>query len=78
MHGFDLDQLSERYGKWNSVWRWFSRICRSGLWTELLRMIAAGYPDLAHRIMINASHVKAHQDSTRSTLSSEEQRLGKT
>lgn len=72
------NQMPQVYGKWNSVWRCFDRWCKSGLWSYALKEIQSKHPDFANQLMVDASHVKAHQDSTRSPLTAEEQKLGKT
>jgi len=70
--------MPEKYGKWNSVWRCFNRWSKSGLWAQILGMIVEHNVNLNKALMVDASHVKAHQDSTRSPLTPEHQKLGKT
>jgi len=72
------NQLPEKYGKWNSVWRCFDRWTKSGLWDSVLRDLSESNEELAQILIVDGSHVKAHQDSTRSPLTPEEQKLGKT
>lgn len=70
--------LPERYGKWNSVWRCFRRWCESGLWSWVLEHIEKKYQYYRVALMLDTTHVKAHQDATRSPLSAQDQKLGKT
>ena len=64
--------------KRNSVWRCFRRWCERGLWAWVLARLDQSFASLRQILMLDASHMKAHQDATRSTLSAEEQSLGKT
>ena len=70
--------MPEKYGKWNSVWRCYDRWCKSGFWTYALDQIGEKEAHLKHILIVDGSHVKAHQDSTRSPLTTEDQKLGKT
>lgn len=72
------NQLPERYGKWNSVWRSFSRWSKSGLFARMLTIIEALSEELSFSVIIDATHIKVHQDATRSPLTAEDQKLGKT
>jgi len=70
--------LPETYGKWNSVWRCFRRWCESGLWSWALERVEENFKSYRLALMVDASHVKAHQDATRSPLDPHIQKLGKT
>jgi len=70
--------LPDRYGKWNSAWRCFRRWCQSGLWEWVLARTEENHPQLRIALMVDASHVKVHQDATRSPLTPEDQKFGKT
>lgn len=70
--------LPERYGKWNSLWRCYRRWCESGLWSWVLERIEESHQSYRLALMVDASHVKAHQDATRSPLDPHAQKLGKT
>lgn len=72
------NQLPEKYGKWNSIWRCFNRWTHSGLWDWLLNAIAEYNEEWGRILIIDGTHVKAHQDATRSPLSADKQKLGKT
>ncbi|WP_354586573.1 IS5 family transposase [Puniceicoccus vermicola] len=72
------NQLPERYGKWNSVWRCFRRWCGSGMWGWILQNLTEQHSDYEIALMLDGSHIKAHQDASRSPLDSEQQKLGKT
>lgn len=72
------NQLPAKFGKYNSVWRCFRRWCGSGMWAWILDRLAGDHPGEAIALSVDTSHVKAHQDSTRSPLTPEKQKLGKT
>ncbi|MDQ8188475.1 IS5 family transposase [Pelagicoccus sp. SDUM812002] len=72
------NQLPERYGKHNSVWRCYRRWCGSGLWDWALERLALRHRDYSVAVMLDATHVKAHQDACRHSLDAEDQKLGKT
>lgn len=72
------NQLPGRFGKHNSVWRCFRRWCESGMWTWILERISGRYRDFSISVMLDASHVKAHQDASKHPLALEDQKLGKT
>ncbi|NJM55314.1 MAG: IS5 family transposase [Verrucomicrobiae bacterium] len=71
-------ELPPEYGKWNSIWRMFRRWCDRGLWAGVLARLAEEHPRYAVMLAVDTTHIKAHQDATRSPLSVEEQKLGKT
>lgn len=72
------NQLPEKYGKWNSVWRCYRRWCDSGMWDYILARIVEEATEAEVLRMLDTSHVKAHQDAARTSQSPEEQCLGKT
>lgn len=71
-------ELPEEFGKSNSVWRTFNRWSQAGLWEWILDHINGDFPDFKAWLIVDGTHIKAHQDSTRSPLSAESQKLGKT
>ena len=52
--------LPESLGKWNSVFRRFSRWARRGVWARVLQVLAADDPDFEH-VIIDATIIRAHQ-----------------
>lgn len=70
--------MPERFGKWNSVWRCFRRWCASGLWEWAIRKISQKHRNLLITVMLDATHIKAHQDASKHPLSAKDQKLGKT
>jgi transposase len=72
------NQLPERYGKWNSVWRCYRRWCGSGLWNELLLKLVEEFEELDRLRILDTTFIKCHQDAARSPQSAEEQKFGKT
>ena len=71
-------ELPERYGKGNSLWRCYRRWRESGLWSWVLERIEENHRSYRLALMVDASHVKAYQDATRSPLDPHAQKLGKT
>jgi len=72
------NQMPDRFGKWNSVWRCFRRWCGSGLWKWAIQQISGKYNELLVAVMLDATHIKAHQDASKHPLPADEQKLGKT
>lgn len=72
------NQLPERYGKWNSVYRAFNRWSHKGLMTEILDEVAKLAEEDQKIRAVDGSHCKAHQDACRSALDPIDQGLGKT
>jgi transposase len=72
------NQLPERYGKWNSVWRTWRRWCGSWLWAWILESLVLEHPRWRVLLSLDASHIKAHQDAARHPLAADEQKLGRT
>lgn len=78
--GAPWNQLPGKFGKWNSVYRFHLRWARRGVFSELLDLTAArSEPSEADEIkVIDASHLKAHQDACRHSQPPEQRALGKT
>lgn len=75
--GSQWNQLPEKYGKWNSVYRFHLRWAKKGVFSELLQThIKEG--GLDGRKVIDATHIKVHQDACHSGEDPEKQALGKT
>jgi transposase len=55
--GIPWEDLPERYGKRNTVWRRFDRWCAAGVWERLAD--ALGDPDL-EEVQLDSTAVKAH------------------
>jgi putative transposase len=51
--------LPERYGKWKSVHRRFSRWCHAGVWERVFDALTADRDN--HYLMIDRTIVRAHQ-----------------
>jgi transposase len=71
------NQLPERFGKWNSVYRCHLRWAHRGLWTQIL-MALEGNSTTHELLSMDATFVKAHQDACRHGGDPEKQGLGKT
>ncbi len=60
VHNISWRALPERYGKWNSVWRRFDRLSRSGVFEDFFAMLA-GLSGTAHLVqMFDSTVVRAH------------------
>ena len=71
------NQLPERFGKWNSVYRFHNRWAHRGVFAGLLAEI--GETDNHDEFkVIDATHIKVHQDACRHAKSPELRGLGKT
>ncbi len=55
--GLPWRDLPERFGKWNSVWRRFSRWCALGVWERLAKEL--GEPDLTE-LQLDSTSIKVH------------------
>jgi len=75
--GSPWNQLPERCGKWNSVYRQHLRWSHQGLWPVLLAAIVEERADTSI-LSVDATHLKAHQDACRHPSPPEKQALGKT
>ncbi len=53
--------LPERYGKWKTVHRRFSRWCRAGVWERVFDVLAADRDN--QYLMIDSTIVRAHQQA---------------
>lgn len=77
MTGAQWNQLPERYGKWNSVYRFHSRWAKKGVFTSILKEISEELNEDNFAVM-DASYVKVHQDACYYPLTDENQGFGKT
>ena len=71
------NQLPERYGKWNSVYRFHLRWAHRGIFNQLLT-IHAGEQEACPYKVIDATHIKVHQDACRHSQPADQRALGKT
>lgn len=80
MTGAPWNQLPEKYGKWNSVYRFHLRWARRGVFVDLLELTATEAESTENDDIkaADASHLKAHQDACRHPLPPEKRSLGKT
>ena len=62
------NEMPERFRKWNSVWRCYKRWWGLGLWDWALERLSSRYVNFSVGVMLDASHVKVHQDATRHPL----------
>jgi transposase len=74
--GSPWNQLPERFGKWNSVYRQHLRWSHKNFWAGVLELIAEGQDDGI--LAIDATHLKAHQDACRHSSDPVKQGFGKT
>ena len=72
------NQIPSVHGKHNSIWKCFRRWCESGMWAWILAKLANQYDEFHVALILDASHVKAHQDASRNSLDADSQALGKT
>ena len=80
MTGSVWNQLPGRFGKWNSVYRFHLRWAKRGVLTGLLERTAAeaGEPEPDEFKILDATHLKAHQDACRYPGEPADRALGKT
>ncbi len=71
------NQLAERYGKWNSVHRFHLRWARRGVFSQLLAIHAQEQKSCPFKV-IDATHIKVHQDACRHSQPAEQRAFGKT
>jgi len=69
--------LPERYGKWNSVYRFHLRWSKRGVFQELLDITAQLKNDDEFKV-VDGSHIKVHQDACYTCKGSKDQKFGKT
>lgn len=63
--GIPWEDLPERYGKPNTVWKRFDRWCTKGVWEHVFR--ALGEEDLEEELAevhLDSSSIKAHQTAS--------------
>ena len=77
MTGCQWNQLPERYGKWNSVYRFHLRWAKKGVFDALLRETVR-LRDRDEFKIIDATHIKVHQDACHFRGNPEAQGFGKT
>ncbi len=53
--------LPERYGKWKTVHKRFSRWCHAGIWEQVLQTLTADRDN--QYLMIDSTIVRAHQQA---------------
>ena len=75
--GAQWNQLPERYGKWNSIYRFHLRWAKKGVFTKILKYVAEQNNEDSFAVM-DASYVKVHQDACYFPLDDENQCFGKT
>ncbi|MDQ8192714.1 IS5 family transposase [Roseibacillus persicicus] len=75
--GAPWNQLPAYFGKWNSVYRFFSRWTKRGLFRELLERMVRRHNRDRYKV-IDATHIKVHQDACHFAQSPEQQGFGKT
>ena len=60
VHNITWRALPERFGRWNTVWRRFHRLSRSGVFEEFFATLA-GLSDTAHLVqMFDSTVTRAH------------------
>lgn len=75
--GCQWNQLPEKYGKSNSVYRFHLRWATKDVFGELLKEHVARHGDDGRKV-VDATHIKVHQDACHFDSSPEEQGFGKT
>lgn len=59
--GAPWGDLSERYGKWKTVHKRFSRWCHAGIWEQVFETLAANRDN--QYLMIDSTIVRTHQQA---------------
>jgi len=60
VHNITWRALPERFGNWNSVWKRFDRLSKSGVFDDFFAMLA-GLSETAHLVqMFDSTVVRAH------------------
>jgi transposase len=75
--GCQWNQLPERYGKWNSVYRFHNRWAKRGVFRQMIEETVRAAAADEFKI-IDATHIKVHQDACHFSQSAEQQGFGKT
>lgn len=75
--GSQWNQLPEKYGKWNSVYRFHLRWAQKNIFGLLLKKHAEQHGDDGRKV-VDATHIKVHQDACHFGSSPEVQGFGKT
>jgi transposase len=75
--GCQWNQLPERYGKWNSVYRFHNRWAKRGVFQRMIEQTVRAAEADEFKI-IDATHIKVHQDACHFSQSAEQQGFGKT
>ena len=73
--GIPWDDLPDRYGKPNTVWKRFDRWCARGVWQNVFQAI--GEPDLQEELeelQIDSTSIKAHPVSSTGRRESDEKK----
>ena len=70
--------MPKEYGNWNSVYRVHYRWATKGIWEQWFKKISSKHPKGVPFAMIDATHIKAHQDACRYPGDPVLQELGKT
>ena len=75
--GSQWNQLPEKYGKWNSVYRFHLRWAHKDIFGKLLQKHTTQHGNDGRKV-VDATHIKVHQDACHFASSPEEQGFGKT
>ena len=75
--GCQWNQLREKYGKWNSVYRFHLRWAQRNIFGELLKKHVEQHGDDGRKV-VDATHIKVHHDACHCASSSELQGFSKT
>ncbi|MCT8004040.1 IS5 family transposase [Sphingomonas sanguinis] len=67
--------LPERYGKWKTVHRRFSRWCHAGVWERVFEALTADRDN--QYLMIDSTIVRAHQQAANRKRGAKDQALGR-
>lgn len=77
--GAPWNQLPEKYGKWNSVYRFHNRWSKRGVFGKMIEKTVEAKVGVTDKIRaIDGTHIKVHQDACHFGQSPEEQGFGKT
>ncbi|MQW88480.1 IS5 family transposase [Sinorhizobium saheli] len=67
--------LPERYGKWKTVHRRFSRWCHAGVWERVFAELTADHDN--QYLMLDSTIVRAHQQAASGKRGAKDQALGR-